>query len=158
MAYYRKFGIDTRIQRPFNVYGPRIRPDGFYGRVIPRFIQQALNGDDITIHGNGEQTRSFLYVDDWVDATWRMLTMENLDGNIFNIGSPDEISVLELANLIVKMVGSSSKIVYFEKREDDPMRRSADITKAKNMLNWKPVTDLNKGLQKTIEWIKGDVI
>ena len=158
MAYYRKFGIDTRIQRPFNVYGPRIRPDGLYGRVIPRFIQQALNGDDITIHGNGEQTRSFLYVDDWVDATWRMLTMENLDGNIFNIGSPDEISVLELANLIVKMVGSSSKIVYFEKREDDPMRRSADITKAKNMLNWKPVTDLNKGLQKTIEWIKRDVI
>ena len=157
MAYHRKFGIDTRIQRPFNVYGPRIRPDGFYGRVIPRFIQQALNGDDITIHGDGKQTRSFLYVDDWVDATWRLVTMDNLDGDIFNIGSPDEIPILKLANLIAKMVGSSSKIVHLDKREDDPMRRSADITKAKNILKWTPVTDLDTGLHNTINWIKGDV-
>ena len=157
MAYHRKFGIDTRIQRPFNVYGPRIRPDGLYGRVIPRFILQALHGDDITIHGDGNQTRSFLYVNDWVDATWRLLTMDNLDGDIFNIGSPDEITILELANLIIKMAHSSSKIIHMEKREDDPMRRSADITKVKNILKWRPVTDLNTGLQKTFEWIKVNV-
>lgn len=158
MAYYRKFGLDTRIQRPFNVYGPRIRPDGLYGRVIPRFIQQALNRDEITIHGNGKQTRSFLYVDDWVEATWRMITMDYLDGGIFNIGSPDEITILELANLIVKETQSSSKIVHLEKREDDPVRRSADITKAKSVLGWKPETSLHEGLRKTIEWIRRGAI
>ena len=156
MAYHRKFGIDTRIQRPFNVYGPRIRPDGLYGRVIPRFIQQALNGEDLTIHGNGMQTRSFLYVDDWVDATWRMLTIDDLDGEILNIGSPDEITILELANFIVKMVHSSSKIVHVEKREEDPVRRCADITKAMNILGWKPETNLERGLHKTIEWVRRD--
>lgn len=158
MAYHRKFGLDTRIQRPFNVYGPGIRPDGLYGRVVPRFIQQALNGDEITIHGDGKQTRSFLYVDDWVDATWRMITMDDLDGNIFNIGSPDEITILELANLIVKKTKSPSKIVHVEKREDDPVRRSADITKAKNLLGWKPETNLDRGLQGTIEWIRRDAM
>ena len=156
MAYHRKFGLDTRIQRPFNVYGPRIRADGLYGRVIPRFIQQALNRDEITIHGDGKQTRSFLYVDDWVDATWRMITMDDLDGDIFNIGSPDEITILELANLIVKKTQSSSKIVHGERREDDPVRRSADITKAMSVLGWKPVTSFDMGLHKTIEWIRGD--
>ena len=158
MAYHRKFRLDTRIQRPFNVYGPRIRPDGLYGRVIPRFIQQALNGDEITIHGDGKQTRSFLYVDDWVDATWRMITMDDLDGNIFNIGSPDEITILDLANLIVKKTKSPSKIVHVGKREDDPVRRSADITKAKNLLGWKPETNLDKGLNGTIEWIRRDAM
>ena len=156
MAYHRKFGLDTRIQRPFNVYGPRIRPDGLYGRVVPRFIQQALSNENLTIHGDGKQTRSFLYVDDWVDATWRMITMDGLDGDIFNIGSPDEITILELANLIVKKVHSSSKIVHTEKREDDPVRRSADITKAKKILGWRPETGLDTGLYKTVEWIRGD--
>lgn len=156
MAYHRKFGLDTRIQRPFNVYGPRIRPDGLYGRVIPRFILQALNGDEITIHGDGKQTRSFLYVDDWVDATWRLITMDDLDGSIFNIGSPYEITILELANLIVKKTQSHSKIVHVEKREDDPVRRSADITKAMGILGWKPETNLDNGLHATIEWIRRD--
>lgn len=155
MAYFRKFGLDTRIQRPFNVYGPRIRPDGLYGRVVPRFIQQALNDEDITIHGDGKQTRSFLFVDDWVDATWRMMTMDGLNGKIFNVGSPDEITILDLANLIVKMINSSSKIVHIKKREDDPQRRSADLTLAKKLLRWEPKTDLETGLNKTIEWLKG---
>ena len=157
MAYHRKFGLDTRIQRPFNVYGPRIRPDGLYGRVIPRFIQQALNGENITIHGDGKQTRSFLYVDDWVDATWRMITMGGLDGDIFNIGSPDEITILDLANLIVKNTHSPSKLVRVERREDDPERRSADITKAKNLLGWKPKTSLDKGLHETVDWIREEI-
>ena len=156
MAYHRKFGLDIRIQRPFNVYGPRIRPDGLYGRVIPRFIQQALNGDEITIHGNGKQTRSFLYVDDWVDATWRMITMNGLDGGILNIGSPDEITIIDLAHLIIEKTRSSSNIVHMEERTDDPKRRSADITKAEKILGWKPKTDLPAGLSKTIEWIGGE--
>jgi UDP-glucuronate decarboxylase len=154
MAYHRKFGIDTRIQRPFNVYGPRIRPDGLYGRVVPRFIQQALNGENITIHGDGKQTRSFLYVDDWVDATWRMIIKEGLNGDIFNIGSSDEVTILELANLIVKKINSISRITHVDKREDDPLRRSADITKAKKILGWKPETSLDMGISKTIEWIR----
>ena len=157
MAYHRKFDIDTRIQRPFNIYGPRIRPDGLYGRVIPRFIQQAIKGDEITIHGEGTQTRSFLYVDDWVDATWRMLTMDGLDGEIFNIGSSEEVTIIDLANIILKKTRSSSKMVYEKKREDDPVRRAADISKAKTILGWRPETKLNEGLDKTIEWIKGDI-
>ncbi len=157
MEYHRKFGLDTRIQRPFNVYVPRIRPDGLYGKVVPRFIQQALNGENITIHGDGKQTSSFLYIDDWVDATWRMLTMDDLNGGIFNIGPPDEITILELANLIVKKVCSSSNIVHVEKREDDPQRRSADINKAKEILGWMPETSLDSGMHRTIEWIRGDV-
>ena len=154
MAYHRKFGTDTRIQRPFNVYGPRIRSDGLYGRVIPRFVQQALSDKDITIHGDGRQTRSFLYVSDWVEATWRMITRDGLDGEIFNVGSPSEITILELANLIVKKVHSSSKIVHMGRRDDDPMRRSADITKAERALGWKPEISLDAGLYKTIEWIR----
>lgn len=156
MAYHRKFGLDIRIQRPFNVYGPRIRPDGLYGRVVPRFIQQALNGGNITIHGDGKQTRSFLYVEDWVNATWRMITMDGLNGHIFNVGSPDEITILELANMIVKTVNSSSKIIHVDRREDDPVRRSADITKAKRILGWKPETSLEVGILKTIGWIRGN--
>lgn len=156
MAYHRKFGLDTIIQRPFNVYGPRIRPDGLYGRVNPRFILQALNGDNITVHGDGMQTRSFLYVDDWIDATWKMLRMEGLNGEIFNIGSPHEMTILELARIILKKTNSPSKIVHIGGREDDPRRRSADISKAKRMLGWRPRTDIDTGLNKTIEWIRGD--
>jgi UDP-glucuronate decarboxylase len=103
MAYHRRFCTDTRIQRPLNVYSPRIRQDGLYGRVVPRYIQQALSGKDITIHGDGMQTRSFLYVSDWVDATWRMITLDRLNGDIFNVESPDKITILKLANLIVNM-------------------------------------------------------
>lgn len=157
MAYHRKYGLDTRIQRPFNVYGPRIRPDGLYGRVVPRFMHQALKNEDITIHGSGMQTRSFLYVNDWVDATWCLITMDGIDGEIFNIGSPDEITILDLAHTIVKMAGSSSKIVHVDERTDDPKRRSADISKAIRILGWKPETDLNSGLSETMEWLKGEM-
>ena len=154
MAYHRQFKLDSRIQRPFNVYGPGIRPDGQYGRVIPRFILQALNDDDITVHGNGGQTRSFLYLDDWIDATWRYLTTENLGGEILNIGSDKEITINALAEMIIELTGSKSKIVHIDAREDDPHRRSADITKAKMLLNWEPTINLRIGLKKTIEWVK----
>ena len=99
MAYMRQFGLDTRIQRPFNVYGPGIRPDGQYGRVVPRFILQALKDEDITVHGKGDQTRSFLYVDDWVEATWKFLTKSGLKGEILNIGSNKEFTILELVGV-----------------------------------------------------------
>ena len=158
MAYMRQFGLDTRIQRPFNVYGPGIRPDGQYGRVVPRFILQALKDEDITIHGKGDQTRSFLYVDDWVEATWKFLTKPNLRGEILNIGSNKEITILELAKIIIEITGSSSKIVYLDSREDDPFRRSADISKAKKILDWLPNTELESGLSKTVNWVRDNYL
>lgn len=154
MAYYRQFGLDSRIQRPFNVYGPGIRPDGQYGRVVPRFIMQALKGEDITVHGDGNQTRSFLYLDNWVDATWKFLTANGLSGEILNIGSEREITINALAEMIINTTGSHSKIVHIEAREDDPHRRSADISKTKRMLNWEPSTELKDGLKKTVEWVE----
>ncbi len=154
MAFHRKFNLDTRIQRPFNVYGPGIRPDGQYGRVIPRFLQQAISGNDITIHGTGKQTRSFLYVEDWIDATWKMITNDNLAGEITNIGSDNEITIHELAKIIINVASSSSKIRFLDAREDDPFRRSADLSKAKALLGWYPKVDLDRGLRLTFEWIK----
>ena len=154
MAYHRQFGLDTRIQRPFNVYGPGIRPDGQYGRVVPRFILQALRDENITIHGDGNQTRSFLYVDDWVNGTWEFLNARGLAGEILNIGATSEITMNDLASLIIKITCSNSTIIHIDSREDDPYRRSADITKAKKLLGWIPGTDLETGLRKTIDWVK----
>ena len=154
MAFHRKFNLDTRIQRPFNVYGPGIRPDGQYGRVIPRFLLQAISGNDLTIHGTGKQTRSFLYVEDWIDATWKMITNDNLAGEIMNIGSDTEITIHDLAKSIINVASSSSKISFLDAREDDPFRRSADLSKAKALLGWYPMIDLDRGLRLTLEWIK----
>ena len=155
MAYHREYNIDVRIERPFNVYGPGIRPDGLYGRVIPRFILSALKGDDITIFGDGSQTRSFLFIDDWLDATWKLLNTQGLSGEIFNVGSVSEITINSLAKTIIDLTGSHSRIVHLEPREDDPFRRSADITKIKKRLRWEPRISLNEGLEKTIQWIRG---
>ena len=153
-AYERQYGLDVRIQRPFNVYGPRIREDGFYGRVIPRFIDQALRNKPITVHGDGKQTRSFLYVSDWVDATWKFLTINKGKGKVLNIGNYKEISILDLAEFIIKKTNSRSKIVHLEPREDDPKRRAADITQARKILNWEPKVSLDEGLNYTIEWLR----
>ena len=155
MAYYREYNIDVRIERPFNVYGPGIRPDGLYGRVIPRFILSALRGDDITIFGDGSQTRSFLYIDDWLDATWKILNASDLSGEVFNVGSVSEITINSLAKTIIDLTGSHSRIVHLDPREDDPFRRSADITKIRKRLSWEPRINLNEGLDKTIQWIRG---
>lgn len=155
MSYYREYSIDVRIERPFNVYGPGIRPDGLYGRVIPRFILSALKGDDITIFGAGNQTRSFLYIDDWLDATWKILNGPNLSGEVFNVGSVSEITISSLAKTIIDLTGSHSRIVHLDPREDDPFRRSADISKIREKLGWEPSILLNEGLNKTIQWIRG---
>lgn len=154
MAYHRQYGVDARIQRPFNVYGPRIREDGQYGRVIPRFIDQTLSNKPITVHGDGKQTRSFLYISDWLDATLEFLEVEEPKHRVINIGSDKEISILELAEKIKRLTGSKSEIVHLPAREEDPRRRSADISKAKAMLGWAPKIELDEGLEKTIAWLK----
>jgi UDP-glucuronate decarboxylase len=154
MSYYREYGLDVRIQRPFNVYGPRLREDGTYGRVVSRFVVQALRGEDLTVFGDGSQTRAFLYVDDWVDATLRMLR-ENVKGEVFNIGSDREVKILDLARTIISLTGSRSGIKFLPPRVDDPPRRAADITKARRRLGWEPRVSLEEGLRKTVEWFRG---
>ncbi|MBE5728109.1 NAD-dependent epimerase/dehydratase family protein [Candidatus Parvarchaeota archaeon] len=153
-AYERKCGLDVRIQRPFNVYGPRIREDGFYGRVIPRFIDQALRNKPLTVYGDGKQTRSFLYIDDWLAATWKFLISKNGKGKVINIGHYKEISIIDLANLIINKTNSKSKVTHLRPREEDPKRRAADITEARKLLNWEPKVDLSRGLGYTINWLK----
>ena len=154
MAYHREYGLDVRIQRPFNVYGPRIREDGFYGRVIPRFIFQALSNKPMTIHGSGKQTRSFLYISDWVEASWSLINIKRPNYRIINIGSSDEITILELAKKIKILTKSHSYIKHIKPREEDPKRRAADIRRASKMLKWKPKVKLDEGLKNTIEWFK----
>jgi len=153
MAYYRKYGLDVRIQRPFNVYGPRIREDGQYGRVIPRFIVQALKNEPLTVHGDGMQTRAFLYIIDWLEATCKFL-IGKYKGEIINIGSDKEIAIIDLAKKIISLTGSKSNIVFLPRRQDDPTRRAADIRKAKKLLNWEQKIDLDEGLKKTIDWFR----
>jgi UDP-glucuronate decarboxylase len=153
-AYEREFNLDVRIQRPFNVYGPRIREDGFYGRVIPRFIDQALRNKPITVHGDGRQTRSYLYIDDWLTATWKLLNNTKAKGSLINVGNNQEISVVNLAKLILKETNSKSKIIHLPPREEDPRRRAADITKAKKLLHWEPKVRLDDGIEHVIDWLK----
>ncbi|ACP35054.1 NAD-dependent epimerase/dehydratase [Sulfolobus islandicus L.S.2.15] len=155
MAYYREYGLDVRIQRPFNVYGPRLREDGNYGRVISRFIYQALRGEDITVFGDGKQTRAFLYVTDWVEATKKLLFSKGIKGIVLNIGSDKEVKIIELARMIINLTNSKSNIKFLPPRPDDPSRRAADITKAKKLLNWEPKVSLEEGLRKTIDWFRG---
>ncbi|ADB86769.1 NAD-dependent epimerase/dehydratase family protein [Saccharolobus islandicus] len=154
MSYFREYGLDVRIQRPFNVYGPRLREDGSYGRVVSRFIYQALKGEDITIFGDGNQTRAFLYVSDWIEATKKMLFTQGLKGEVFNVGSDKEVKIIDLAKMIIRLTNSNSKIKFLPPRADDPPRRAADITKAKKILGWEPKVDLEEGLKRTIEWFK----
>jgi len=157
MAYFREYGLDVRIQRPFNVYGPRLRESGSHGRVVSRFIYQALKGEDITIIGDGSQTRAFLYVSDWVEATKRMLFTPGLKGEVFNVGTDKEVKIIDLAKTIIRLTNSNSKIRFLPPRPDDPPRRTPDITKARKILRWEPKVDLEEGLKRTIEWFKARI-
>jgi len=152
MAYHRTYGLDTRIVRIFNTYGPRLRGDGLYGRSLSRFISQALSGADITVHGNGEQTRAFAYVTDTVRAMLLMLKEEQTNGQVINIGNPEAITILELALKIKTITRSDSRITFHERPIDDPQRRAADITRAREILGWRPSVSLDEGLNKTIKW------
>jgi len=153
VAYRRQHGLDTRIARIFNTYGPRIRTDGIYGRVIPRFIDQALSGKPLTIFGDGSQTRSFCYVTDQIEGLIRLAALDAAEGEVINIGNTNEITVLELAKKIIAACGSVSDLSFLPLPEDDPLRRRPDISKARRILNWKPKVPLDTGLERTIAWI-----
>lgn len=149
--YHRQHKVDIRVARIFNAYGPRIQPDDT--RVVSNFIVQALRGGDITIYGDGSQTRSFCYVDDLLDGFVRLMAQDRLPGPV-NLGNPRECSIRELAQLVVERIGGRSKIVYQSLPEDDPRQRSPDISKAKSELGWEPRVDLETGLGLTIKYFK----
>ncbi len=150
MAYHRYHGVDTKIVRIFNTYGPRMRPND--GRAIPTFIPQALRGEPITVFGDGSQTRSFCYVDDLVEGIYRLLVSDIHDP--VNIGNPAEMTIKELAEEIIDLTGSQSQIIYKPLPVDDPKIRQPDITKARTMLGWEPKVSLRDGLRQTIEWFR----
>jgi len=154
MAYLRQYDLDVRVARIFNTYGPRMRADGVYGRVIPRFIKQALTNEPITIFGDGKQTRSFCYVTDQIEGLLRLAWFDECKGEVVNIGNPNEITILELAEIVRKITNSNSEIEFCPPMPDDPRRRCPDITKAKNLLNWMPKVELEDGLKRTVEWFK----
>ncbi len=147
MDYHREQGIDIRIVRIFNTYGPGMASDD--GRVVSNFIDQALNGQDLTVYGDGSQTRSFQYVDDLIDGMIMMMNRDDFIGPV-NMGNTDEITINELAEMIIELTGSKSKISYHDPLKDDPARRQPDITLAKQKLGWQPKVNLYEGLRKTI--------
>jgi nucleoside-diphosphate-sugar epimerase len=150
MAYHRHAGVDVRIVRVFNTYGPRMKPGD--GRVVSNFLAQALTGAPVTIYGDGSQTRSFCYVDDEVDGILAVL-----DGDMtgpVNIGNPDEFTVAELARLVIELTGSSSAIVHEPLPVDDPARRQPDITLAREQLGWDPKVELREGVARTADWMR----
>jgi len=151
MAFQREYGIDVRIARIFNTYGPRMREDGYYGRVVPRFIDQALSNHPITIFGDGLQTRSFCYITDQIEGLIRLALIPGLSGEPVNIGNPREITILDLANRIIDLTQSGSVLEYQELPDDDPRRRCPDINRARTLLKWEPKIDLELGLKRTIQ-------
>ena len=152
MAYNRYHNVETRLVRIFNTYGPRMRLDD--GRALPTFMKQALQGDPITVFGDGSQTRSFCYVDDLVEGIFRLLMSDEIDP--VNIGNPDEISILDFAQEVVELTNSSSEIIFKDLPADDPKIRQPDISKAKEILNWSPAIDRKEGLRRTLEYFKKD--
>ena len=153
-AYELQHNIRTKIVRIFNTSGPRIRSGSEFGRVIPNFIHQALNDENITVFGDGSQTRSFTYVVDEIEGFLKMVHKDEALGEVINLGNDKEFTILELANIIIELTNSKSKVVYKPLPIDDPVRRCPDLTKAKNLLNWEPTTNLREGLRKTIAWFK----
>ena len=152
-TYARTYSIDTKVVRIFNTYGPRMQLND--GRVVTNFIVQALNNENITIYGDGSQTRSFSYIDDTVNGI--IALMESGHNDVFNIGNPNEITINELATRIIQLTNSKSKLVNKDLPEDDPKQRRPDINKAKNLLNWEPVVELEDGLIKTIDWVSSQL-
>jgi dTDP-glucose 4,6-dehydratase len=148
MAYHRSHGVQTRIVRIFNTYGPRMRIND--GRVVPNFIKQALNGEPLTVYGQGGQTRSFCYVSDLVDGIYRLLLSDEVEP--VNIGNPAEMTILDFAQVINAITGNAGGIKYEPLPVDDPQQRRPDITKARTILNWEPQVSLNQGMEKTIPW------
>lgn len=153
MAYHRYHGIQTRIVRIFNTYGPRMRLDD--GRALPAFMSQSLRGEDLTVFGDGSQTRSFCYVDDLVEGIYRLLSSDEVYP--VNLGNPDELTLLELAHRILEATGSKSRIVYRDLPQDDPKVRRPDIGKARKLLGWEPRVQLNEGLKKVLPYFRSRI-
>jgi dTDP-glucose 4,6-dehydratase len=153
MAYHRYHGLDTRIVRIFNTYGPRMRLND--GRALPNFLYQALNGEPITVYGDGKQTRSFCYVSDLIEGIYRLL--ESNEHEPVNVGNPNEITILEFAERVRKLVGTSAPIVYRPLPQDDPKQRCPDITKARRILHWEPKVNLEEGLQRTYDFFRQQI-
>lgn len=153
MAYHRYHGVDTRILRIFNTYGPRMRLDD--GRALPTFLSQALRGEPVTVFGDGSQTRSFQYVDDLVEGIYRLLNSGVNDP--VNIGNPDEITLLQFAEEIIRLTESKSEIVFKPLPKDDPQVRQPNITRAKQLLDWEPVVNRAEGLRRTLDYFKSRI-
>lgn len=153
-SYHLQHGVDTRIIRIFNTYGPRMNPDD--GRVVSNFIVQALKGEDITVYGDGSQTRSFCYVDDLIEGMYRMMENDEFTGPV-NLGNPGEFTMLELAEKVLRLTSSKSELIYCELPKDDPTKRKPDISLAKEKLDWQPAIPLEEGLVKTIAYFKNMV-
>ena len=152
MDYHRMHNLNVRLVRIFNTYGPRMHP--FDGRVVSNFIRQALRGEDITIFGDGSQTRSFCYRDDLVEGIIRMMNGPDEFSGPVNLGNPGEFTILELAQQVIALTGSKAKIVHRPLPQDDPTRRQPNIALAKKMLGWEPKVQLREGLEKTIAWFR----
>lgn len=152
MAYFREHGIDVRIARIFNTYGTRMRLDD--GRVIPTFISQALKNEDITIFGEGDQTRSFCFIDDLTEGVYTLSTRDDLAGEVINLGNPEELSIRKLANTVIEKTASRSKLKFKSMPADDPPIRQPDISKARKLLGFNPGVLLSEGLDRIIPWFK----
>jgi len=152
MLYVRSHGVDARIVRIFNTYGPRMRPND--GRVISNFVNQALEGKPLTVYGDGSQTRSLCYISDMVSGLISLMEGEHTSGEVVNIGNPEEYTMLELAQKIKTMMGAASEIIHMDLPLDDPMKRKPDITKAKALLGWEPKVSADEGLKKTIAYYR----
>lgn len=150
MAYHRHHGLDTRIVRIFNTYGSRMRLND--GRVVPAFMGQALRGEDLTVFGDGSQTRSFCYIDDQVEGIYRLLMSDYVEP--INIGNPDETTILQFAQEIIKLTGTDQKIIFKPLPKDDPLQRQPDITRAKEILGWEPKVHRSEGLKKVYDYFK----
>lgn len=150
--YHRQHSVDIKVARIFNTYGPKMHPND--GRVVSNFIVQAIKGDDITIYGDGTQTRSFCFVDDMVDGLLRLMASEIGVTGPINIGNPGEFTMLELAESVIRLTGSKSQLVFKALPQDDPKQRQPDISKAKLLLDWEPKIDLDEGLKKTIKYFE----
>ena len=150
--YHRMYDVDIRVARIFNTYGPQMHP--FDGRVVSNFIRQALAGEEITIFGDGQQSRSFCYVDDLINGFLKMMYADEATGPI-NLGNPVEFTMLELASLVLELTGSNSELTLQPLPADDPTQRQPDITLAKNTLDWEPTIPLSEGIEKTIAWFSG---
>ena len=153
--YHRQHGLDIKVARIFNTYGPRMHPDD--GRVVSNFVVQALRGNDLTIYGNGEQTRSFCYVSDLVDGFLRLMKSDKSITGPLNLGNPTEFTMVELAEIVLRLTGSKSRLIYKSLPSDDPKQRRPDITKAQSLLGWSPSVQLMEGLNLTIAHFRNEI-